>query len=160
MNTTKPRKKRIKDPVCSFLRKLLSTYGYGWEENGKIQRHRDESLIHRYNKNGFMPSPDNSDFYSHFAGQTTLYGCGDGRINTERALGNIDIDCHDRGTPRSARAFATWLSEAGYLPNLFHEPSTHNTGRHGYFILLKEGCNALAVKLNLKRLDKALKKLL
>jgi hypothetical protein len=27
------KKKRSKDPICSYLRKLISPYGFGWEEN-------------------------------------------------------------------------------------------------------------------------------
>ena len=111
MPSTKSKKKRIKDPICSFLKNLMSPYGIGWEENGKIQRYTNEQLIRWYNKNGFMPSLTNSDLYAHFAGQTNYYFFGDGRHSTPRTLSNIDIDCHERGNPQSAKAFADWLKE-------------------------------------------------
>ena len=71
----------------------------------------------------------------------------------------IDIDCHNKGNARSATAFADWLAK-NYFLNLYHEPSTHGIGRHGYFTLLKERCNAVALAKVLKQLDKTLKKLL
>ena len=131
------KKSRPRDPVCSHLKKLISPYGFGWEENGKVTRYSNDQLIRCYNKNGFMGSPSNSDFYAHFAGQDTLYFWADGRMSTPQTISLIDIDCHERGNARSARAFADWLAE-NYFPDLYHEPSTHGIGRHGYFNLLKE----------------------
>ena len=64
-----------------------------------------------------------------------------------------------RGNPESATAFAEWLKD-NYFPNLYHEPSTHGKGRHGYFILFKNGFMDVGVSNYLKRLDKTLKKLL
>ncbi len=71
----------------------------------------------------------------------------------------IDIDCHKKGNPQSATAFADWLKD-NYFPNLYHEPSTHGKGRHGYFVLFKDGFKDIGVSNYLKRLDKTLKKLL
>lgn len=159
MNAEKPRRRRTRDPVCSLLNELRSPYGFGWKKPGGVDRFSNDYLIRLYNTYGFMPSPKKGRLYSHFAGQDTLYMCGDGRYNTPRMLAMVDIDCHSRGTARSARAFANWLAD-NHLPRLYHEPSTHGLGRHGYFLLSKEKCNARAVCTMLSRLDKALKKLL
>jgi hypothetical protein len=159
MFSEKLKKKRIKDPICSFLKKLISPYGFGWAEPGGVGRYCNEQLIRWYNKNGFMGSPTNGHIYAHFAGQDTLYFWADGRKSTPQTLSMIDIDCHERGNPESAEAFADWLSE-NYLPNLYHEPSTHGSGRHPYFILEKQGYGDVAVARVLDRFDKALKKLL
>lgn len=152
-------RRRVKDPICSHLRKLISPYGFGWAEDDGVGRCTNDQLIRSYNANGFMGSPTNSDMYAHFAGQTTLYFWADGRKNTPQTLSNIDIDCHGRGNPESATAFADWLRENDF-PNLFHERSTHGTGRHGYFVLHKIGYNDKQVVAILKILDKAIKKLL
>ena len=81
-----------------------------------------------------------------------------GRVQP-RTLSLVDIDCHRRGNAGSARAFAEWLDRNGF-PDLYHEPSTHGTGRHGYVILDKEGFGDVAVANILKRLEKVLKRLL
>jgi hypothetical protein len=159
MMTTKLKHRRKRDPICSHVRKLISPYGFGWEENGEVTRYSNDQLIRCYNKYGFMGSPSNREFYEHFVGKSTLYFWADGRMGTAQTISMIDIDCHNRGNARSAAAFADWLSE-NYFPDLYHEPSTHGTGRHGYFSLSKEGCNAIAVAKVLKQLDKTLKKLL
>ena len=65
----------------------------------------------------------------------------------------------ERGNPQSAKAFADWLKD-NYFPSLYHEPSTHGRGRHGYFVLFKDGFGDVAVSNILKRLEKTLKKLL
>jgi hypothetical protein len=159
MISQKLKKKRTRDPICSFLRKLISPYGFGWAEDDGVGRYSNDQLIRWYNDHGFMGSPNNGDLYSHFAGQTTLYFWADGRKGTPQTLSMIDIDCHERGNPTSAKAFADWLTQNGF-PNLYHEPSTHGKGRHGYFVLFKEGFGDQAVSDILGRLDKALKKLL
>ena len=153
------KKHRIKDPVCCYLRKLISPYGFGWETPGGVDRYTNEQLIRWYNAKGFMGTPTNSDYYAHFAGQTTLYFWADGKKSNPQTLSMIDIDCHERGNPQSAKAFAEWLKDK-YFPDLYHEPSTHGKGRHGYFGLNKDGFGDVAVINILKRLDKALKKLL
>ena len=61
MISTIPKKRRIKDPVCSYLRKLISPYGFGWEKPGGVDRYTNEQLIRWYNANGFMGTPTNSD---------------------------------------------------------------------------------------------------
>ena len=156
---TNTKKKRIKDPICSYLRKLISPYGYGWKEADRIGRYTNEQLIRWYNTRGFMGSPRNSEYYAHFAGQTTLYFWADGRMSTPQTISMIDIDCHKTGNPESAKVFADWLRHH-YFPDLYHEPSTNGRGRHGYFVLFKHQCNAHAVAMILKKLEKALKKLL
>jgi hypothetical protein len=153
------RKRRRKDPVCSRLRKLISPYSFGWEEPGGVGRYTNEQLIRCYNKHGFMGGLNNRDYYAHFAGQTTYYFWADGRTRTPETLACVDIDCHSRGNPRSAAAFAGWLAE-NYLPDLYHEPSTHGRGRHGYFVLCKPGLGDRDVVGVLGRLDRAIKKLL
>ncbi len=150
------KKKRTKEPICSYLRKLISPYGYGSEgEDGGVGRYSNERLIQWYNTKGFMGTPNNSDYHAHFAGQTTLYFWADGRKKQTETISMIDIDCHKRGNAASATAFADWLKD-NYFPNLYHEPSTHGKGRHGYFVLFKD----IGVSNYLKRLDKTLKKLL
>jgi hypothetical protein len=152
--------KRIKDPICSFVRKLISPYGFGWEgEDGGVGRYSNEQLIRWYNTKSFMGTPTNSDYYAHFTGQATLYFWADGRKSSPQTISMIDIDCHKRGNPQSATAFADWLKD-NYFPNLYHEPSTHGKGRHGYFVLFKDGFKDVGVSNALKRLDKTLKKLL
>ena len=106
-----------------------------------------------------MGTPTNSDIYAHFAGQDTLYFWADGRKSSPLTLSMIDIDCHGHGNPESAKAFADWLKD-NYFPSLYHEPSTHGKGRHGYFVLFKDGFGDVAVSNILKRLEKTLKKLL
>ena len=132
------KKKRIKDPVCSYLRKLISHYGFGWSKPGGVDRYTNEQLIRWYNASGYMGTPTNSDLYAHFAGQNTLYFWADGRKSSPLTLSMIDIDCHGHGNAQSAKAFADWLKD-NYFPNLYHEPSTHGKGRHGYFVLYKDG---------------------
>jgi hypothetical protein len=152
-------RRRRKDPVCCRLRKLVSPYGFGWEDDRGVGRYTSERLIRCYNRHGYMGGMTNSDYYAHFAGQTTYYFWADGRARTPETLACIDVDCHSRGNPRSAAAFAAWLAE-NHLPGLYHEPSTHWTGRHGYFVLRKPGPGDRAVAALLGRLEKALKKLL
>ena len=85
MSVTTFKKKRTKDPICSFLRKLISPYGFGWEgEDGGVGRYSNDRLIHWYNTKGFMGTPNNSDYYLHFAGQSTLYFWADGRKKSAR----------------------------------------------------------------------------
>jgi hypothetical protein len=153
------KKKRLKDPSCSYLRKLISPYGYGWKEDGRVGRYTNEQLIRWYNTSGFMGSPTNSQLHDHFTGKVTLYFWADGRKTSPQTLSMIDIDCHKWGNPESARAFADWLQD-NYFPNLYHEPSTNGRGRHGYFVLFKDGFTDLGVSNILKRLDSTLKKLL
>jgi hypothetical protein len=159
MMTQVSKKKRTKDPVCSYLRKLISPYGYGWKGDDRVCRPSNEKLIRRYNTLGFMRSPTNEDLFDHFVGQETLYFWADGRMKVPLTISMIDIDCHKSGDPESAKSFADWLSD-NYFPNLYHEPSTNGKGRHGYFVLYKYQCNDVAVSRKLKQLEKALKKLL
>src|SRR5271157_172389 len=153
------KRKRIKDPVCCYLRKLISPYVFGWAEDDGVGRYSNEQLIRYYNSFGYMGSPANSDCHDHFTGQTTLYFWADGRKTSPLTISMIDIDCHRSGNPESAKAFAEWLKD-NYFPCLYHEPSTHGKGRHGYIVLFKEGFGDVAVSNILKRLEKALKKLL
>ena len=112
MSTQILKKKRIKDPVCSYLRKLISPYGFGWARSQVASdRYSNEQLIRWYNTSGFMGTPTNSDLYAHFAGQDTLYFWADGRKSSPLTLSMIDIDCHESGNPQSAKAFADWLNQ-------------------------------------------------
>ena len=104
-----------------------------------------------------MGSPTNDELHNHFTGQDTLDFWADGRKSTPLTISMIDIDCHRSGNPESAKAFADWLRD-NYFPCLYHEPSTNGKGRHGYFVLFKEGFGDQAVSKMLKRLEKALKK--
>ena len=152
-------KKRTRNPVCSYLRKLISPYGYGWKEDGRVGRLKNETLIQYYNTSGFMGSPTNDELQNHFTGQETLYFWADGRKSSPMTISMIDIDCHKTGNPQSASAFADWLRD-NYVPNLYHEPSTNGKGRHGYFVLWKPDFGDVAVSHILSVLEKTLKKLL
>ena len=72
MLKTKSTKKRIKDPVCSYLRKLISPYGFGWEKPGGVDRYTNEQLIRWYNTVWLHGLPEQQRHYAHFAGQDTL----------------------------------------------------------------------------------------
>jgi hypothetical protein len=159
MATISRKKRKTRNPVCTTLRKLISSYGYGWGESGKVGRYSNDQLVRWYNTHGFMGSPSNGDLFSHFAGQHTLYFWADGRKSTNQTLSMVDIDCHHRGNAHSARAFADWLKDNGF-PDLYHEPSTHGKGRHGYFVLFKKGFGDVATANVLEQLDKILKRLL
>jgi hypothetical protein len=159
MATISRKKRRTRNPVCTALRKLISPYGYGWDENGKVGRYTNDQLVRWYNSHSYMGSPTNGDIFSHFAGQHTLYFWADGRKSTHQTLSMVDVDCHSRGNARSATAFAEWLKDNGF-PGLYHEPSTHGRGRHGYFVLYKKGFGDVATANVLDQLDKILKRLL
>src|SRR5271157_2571601 len=118
MLSTNFKKKRIKDATCSYLRKLISPYGFGWSKPGGVDRYTNEQLIRWYNASGYMGTPTNSDLYAHFAGQDTLYFWADGRKSSPLTLSMIDIDCHERGNAQSAKAFADWLKD-NYFPSLY-----------------------------------------
>jgi hypothetical protein len=163
-------KKRTRDPICCYLRKLISPYGFGWkgdvwwcddgyQDAGGIGRNSNETLIRFYNTSGFMGTPTNDQLRDHFAGRYALYFWADGRKSTPLTISMIDIDCHKTGDPESAEAFADWLKD-NYFPDLYHEPSTNGKGRHGYFVLFKDGFRDVGVANFLKKLEKALKKLL
>jgi hypothetical protein len=164
------KKKRTRDPICCYLRKLISPYGFGWkgdvwwcddgyQDDGGIGRNSNETLIRFYNTSGFMGSPTNDQLRDHFAGRYSLYFWSDGKKSTPLTLSMIDIDCHKTGDPESAIAFADWLRD-NYFPCLYHEASTNGKGRHGYFVLFKDGFSAVGVANFLKKLEKALKRLL
>jgi hypothetical protein len=150
------KKRRTRNPVCSLLRKVISPYGFGWAEGGKVGRYSNDQLVRWYNAHGYMGGPTNGDMFSHFAGRHTLYFWADGRKSTDQTLSMVDVDCHGRGNPRSATAFAEWLKDNGF-PNLYHEPSTHGRGRHGYLVLYKRGYGDVATADALDRLDKVLR---
>ena len=75
-----------------------------------------------------MGSPTNSDLYAHFAGQDTLYFWADGRKSTPLTLSMIDIDCHERGNPESAKAFADWLARTTSPTSITSRPPTAKAG--------------------------------
>ena len=45
MITQQLKKKRSKNPVCSYLRKLISPYGFGWKGDDGVGRYSNETLI-------------------------------------------------------------------------------------------------------------------
>ena len=61
MISTIPKKKRTRNPVCSYLRKLISPYGFGWKGEDGVGRLKNETLINYYNTSGFMGSPTNDE---------------------------------------------------------------------------------------------------
>lgn len=91
----------------------------------------------------------------HWDGRRTYYYTCNGSTRHRHVLVNIDIDCHASGSPRGAAGAAEHLG-GEFFPDLYHEPSTHEEGRHGYFILDKGDLGAGAVKTLLKELERAL----
>ena len=91
----------------------------------------------------------------HWGGRKTYYYTSDGSTKNRYILVNIDIDCHAHGTRRGAAEAAEHLA-SDFFPGLYHEPSTHEEGRHGYFILDKGDLEASHVKALLKELERAL----
>ena len=155
---------------CQSMQELLDLT-FAWlgsrnpfkvEDGGLPASPRDSlSLLRELfsNAHGFMGSPSNGDMYAHFAGQTTFYFWADGR---KLQPPDPQPGRHQLPSPwerQVGRAFAEWLDRNGF-PDLYHEPSTHGTRRHGYVILDKEGFGDVAVANILKRLDRVLKRLL
>lgn len=91
----------------------------------------------------------------HWSEEATHYFVADGSKKSRFVLANVDIDCHAQGTRRGAVGAAEHLADA-FFPGLYHEPSTHEEGRHGYFILDKGDLEASHVKAILKDLERAL----
>src|SRR3954452_22937649 len=148
--------KKSRNPACSFLRKLISPYGFGEKDAYGYRRRTNKGLIDDYNRKGFIRGMTNSQMIDHFNGKSTFYFWGDGRIKTNYALVCIDIDNHKVGTLKAAQAFAGFLKDS-FFQNLYFESSTGGKGVHGYVLIDKRGFGDERVHGLCKMLDKALK---
>jgi|GEM_PF-2032537 len=136
IGTIGPRMEPITKPVhCNTNDEIVGAFRDGdW---GRIER---------------LSNPKLDD---HWGGRKTYYYTSDGSTKNRYILVNIDIDCHAHGTRRGAAEAAEHLA-SDFFPGLYHEPSTHEEGRHGYFILDKGDLEASHVKAILKDLERAL----
>src|SRR3954471_5097272 len=103
---------QLRSPACTFLRKLISPYGFGSKDAFGYRRPTNKALIEDYNRKGFIRGLTNAQMLDHFHGKATYYFWADGRIRTPYALLNIDIDCHKLGSLTAALAFAKHLKES------------------------------------------------
>lgn len=148
--------KKIRHPACTFLRKLISPYGYGSKDAFGYRRPTNKALIDDYNRKGFIRGLTNAQMTDHFQGKGTYYFWADGRTRTPYALICIDIDNHKLGTLDAALAFARYLRDT-ILPGLYFEPSTNGRGVHGYVLIDKRGFGDERVHGLAKMLDRVLK---
>src|SRR3954470_23934495 len=100
-----------RNPVCTFLRKLISPYGYGTKDVQGYRRPTNRAILEDYNTRGYVKRLTNAQMLDHFEGRATHYFWGDGRVITAFSLTKIDIDCHRIGDQTSARAFAEYLRD-------------------------------------------------
>ena len=166
-NGKKPRKPR--DTPHDWLKRLICSFDFGLKvtiidpETAKssskpihCNKNRDILAAFRDNRRWmFLDRMSNSMLDGHWSGDETFYFTGPGSPRCRFALFNFDIDCHDSGSPEGAFEAAEYL-KATFFPGLYHEPSTNGRGRHGYFILDKEGLGAEDVKRLLKALERHL----
>jgi hypothetical protein len=145
-----------RNPICTFLRKLISTYGYGSKDVQGYHRPTNQALLEDYNTRGYIRGLTNSQMLDHFEGRATHYFWADGRFWTAFCLLKIDIDCHHFGGLRSARAFAEHL-RGQHFPDLYIEPSTNGNGVHAYVIIDKRGFDAKRLHSLCRTLNRALK---
>ena len=148
------RKTRI--PACTFLRKLISPYGFGSKDAFGYRRPTNKALIDDNNRKGFIRCLTNAQMLEHFGGKATYYFWGDGRTTTPYALLNFDIDNHKVGTLDAALAFARYLKD-NFFPNLYFETSTNGNGVHGYVLIDKRGFGDERLHGLAKMLDRVLK---
>ena len=148
--------RNIQNPTCSFLKKLISPYGFGCKDAFGYRRPTNKALIDDYNRNGYIRGLNNAQLLDHFRGNATYYFWGDGRVKTPYALICIDIDCHKLGTLGAAQAFAQHLRDTSF-PGLYFEPSTGGKGVHGYVLIDKRGFGDERLYGLAKLLDRSLK---
>jgi hypothetical protein len=148
--------KIFRNPACTFLRKLISPYGYGIKDAFGYRRPTNEALLADYNRRGYIRGLTNVQMLDHFNGKGTYYFWGDGRIKTPYALICIDIDNHKSGTLAAAQAFARHLKDT-IFPGLYFEPSTGGKGVHGYVLIDKRGFGDERLHGLGKMLDRVLK---
>jgi hypothetical protein len=130
--------KKIRNPACTFLRKLTSPYGHGSKDAFGYRRPTNQALMDDYNRRGYIRGLTNAQMLDHFHGKATHYFWADGRIRTPYALLKIDIDNHKLGTLAAAQAFARHLRDT-LFPGLYFETSTNGKGVHGYVLIHKRG---------------------
>lgn len=147
---------KIRNPACTFLRKLISPHGFGSKDASGYRRTTNEALLADYNRKGYIRGLTNAQMLDHFRGETTYYFWADGRIKTPYALVCIDIDNHKVGTLDAALAFARHLKDT-LFPGLYFEPSTGGKGVHGYVLIDKRGFGDERLHGLCKMLDRALK---
>lgn len=147
---------KLRNHACSFLRKLISPYGFGSKDAFGYRRPTNDALIADYNRKGFIRGLTNAQMLDHFQSKGTYYFWSDGRIKTPYALICIDIDNHKFGTLAAALAFAQYL-KGTIFPGLYFEPSTNSKGVHGYVLVDKRGFGDERLHGLAKMLDRALK---
>jgi hypothetical protein len=143
-------------PACTFLRKLISPYGFGSKDAFGYRRPTNESLLDDYNRKGYIRGLNNAQMLDHLQGKATYYFWADGRTSTPYALICIDIDNHKFGSLAAALAFARHLKDT-IFPGLYFEPSTGGRGVHGYVLIDKRGFGDDRLHGLAKMLDRALK---
>jgi hypothetical protein len=148
--------RKIQNSDCTFLRKLISPYGFGSKDAFGYRRPTNKALIDDYNRKGYIRGLNTSQLLDHFQGKSTYYFWGDGRIKTPYALICIDIDNHKVGTLVAALAFAQHLKDT-IFPGLYFEPSTGGKGVHGYVLIDKRGFGDERLHGLAKMLDRSLK---
>ena len=58
--------KKLRIPACSFLRKLISPYGFGSKDAFGYRRPTNQSLLDDYNRKGFIRGLNNAQMLDHF----------------------------------------------------------------------------------------------
>lgn len=136
-----PHPYKYRSPTA-FLKTLISDVSMGTKDiDGmhSVEKNYAQAIIKsfvNYKKEGrltcFPPSRSKQHFQDHFDGKHTLYfTAGRG----EHVLVNLDVDCHNRGTPAGAIKYLEYVKEKFFGPNLYCEASTNGKGGHAYFIL-------------------------
>jgi hypothetical protein len=152
----KPKKKRKRNPLATWLRKLTSRLNYGEKvpDLGKCFPKIDtETFLMKYRRQRHGAALNNSLYAKHFKGDETYFFWADHRTTTERILFMLDIDVReDQGTTDGAWRFAE-LIRSEMLPGLFLEPSTGGKGVHGYVVMKKKDISATRVKTSLNNLQ-------
>ncbi|AGA30153.1 hypothetical protein Sinac_6044 [Singulisphaera acidiphila DSM 18658] len=130
--------KNSKNPICSFIRKLISPYGYGSKDDFGYRRPTNKALVNDYNRRSYIRGLTNAQMCDHFDGESTFYFWADGRIKTHKSLICINIYNNNFVSLNAALAFAKHLRDR-FFPDLYFEPSTGGKGVHGYVIIDKRG---------------------
>lgn len=148
--------KKSRNPACTFLRNLISPYGFGSKDAFGYRRPTNKALLADFNRKGYIRGLTNAQMLDHLRGEATYYFWADGRIKSPHALLCIDIDNHKVGTLDAALAFAGHLRDR-FLHGHYFEPSTGGQGVHGYLIIEKRGFGDERLHGLARMLDRSLK---
>jgi hypothetical protein len=141
----KSRKYNRKQPILTWLKGLVSRYdhcpGEYNPEAGKITpvkgtRITNKQMMALINRSDgvWWTALNNELILRHVTGQQVRYGSGNERLDKD-TLANLDIDCHDAGTPEEAHEFIKYAADVLGKGSIFAEPSTNKTGAHGYVVI-------------------------